>query len=1666
MANRHALLIGVPRYDDDEFNEPRLADAVRSDLYAMRATLEQSGYQVTDCGSGDEERGGATLNRINQSIEEACANAPSGGVLLIYFSGHGIAVNGRDYLMPSDAYRAKSAGATVRGLVPVIPDQDVLAGCRAALVAFFVDACRNEPAAEPAAGEASVEPGGQQPYLADNGQFVLVMGCGTGQVCQYDETGSAFTQALAKVLDPRNPATTLAKVVAEVTADMERRSRQTQGASQEPVVKNRDRLTLAGHFLVCDGDELTDAWRKAVDASPLLPFCPDPDLVREIVAECAGRSRAAVGELRRRTGLTDPWTDQNYPGRVLSAAELLLRQAGLLPEEPPAPHGTAFPWTAFLIAAPFLREAVLAEGIRDAAAIDPANLERTYTPGARGDLELTHEMYQHLVRRATGLRQREATDGGAAADRLTMWLVHQWLAGRVKLWEGPGAAEVYALARPLLKGCQGTAGDGEVPRLVQALLQAIGAQPADERLLAKLKVAYVDAGWRTVAAVLWLAGIMAADPRRLPPVVPDLVGTGMELPLADVQDAAGRRAEWAWAEDGAVDLRLVCEHPALHDAFEDIVARAGKAAETIRDEKSGLGLPEAARDKLPGKFTAKELRPATRQDDEPAYTVPLSRFQIAEEKVRELLMGRQLYGDPALAIRELYQNALDACRWRATRQEYLIGKGLRPAPWAGLIRFTQGTDEDGRPYVECEDNGVGMDLNTLKHVFANAGERFVYGQDFRAEQADWAELDPPLKMVSNSQFGVGVFSYFMLADEITVTTRRQSRTGVPGPEAYEVRIASSGSLFQIRPALGLPGAGTSVRLYLGGEASEISVLRTLRDLLWVAEHRVEVTAPDGTETWEPGELRYRLRQPSPDAPFAAFSWDRAERAPGPVRPLRCEPDLWWVPDPGEGGLVADGISTGDALAGIVVNLRGEHRPQFTVDRKTLRGWDRAWAEHQVAASLPALMDWPGFTMSWLWELADEDIPLAQLVFEYAVAAGRYLPVGDLHADWHETAQVSLAAVGCLNGDGELLAEERHRDEGWFTPWRCGVWRGIVENPGGCPPMTVAGFPVPDPIDAGFLGDLAGQAWERTWDVQMPADRLLSAARVRRLPDTLLAFELHPTVSVASDPPRTLRQQLRRLRSYAITGLNVSAVRYVPAHYASDRDGGTLPPAAEQVLFSPHGLSRIDTALALIKISSAMNRTLADALRLVRDLRPDNVAARELDLTGIAGRTITGEEGALLADILGGEQERTTASIAPAQLARASVRSGRPIAEVLDLCDSLAPLGLNVARRDAYPRELGGVELQGLRYVSVPGQVLSLTSLVWIGGEAGESVGVVHQSLARLEQRGLLTRPELSGPAEALLTEWGLRLLDSERQGNADETVQCLLLADVSARPGDFRLAGQQTARDLVACLTPARPVTPAQLVYAACDFNTALADAAAIIRAAYPGVRLPVLPPECADLRVPREVAASLLDAEGAISWQVNPKEIVFWTRLTREPLGDFLSRLDPFRRLGAPVPAFDEAVRTALNEVQLDEYDVDMLIAPGVNPRYRHQEENDPHGWLVTALSLVQVAGRLGWTLAHAHWRLARLAPIGLTLEYPADIDFPDEIVYWYDLLVLTTYFDGQPPVISGTIDWACLEKAAEEIFDAKPEDIPAKAAFLRDRLRIYAPLFNLELPEEDAVD
>ncbi|WP_147339730.1 HD domain-containing protein [Actinomadura spongiicola] len=1562
---------------------------MRSDVHRMEQALAQSDYEVRTVGllGGKDE---ATLSRVKREIKQACAQVPRGGVLLVYFSGHGVSVDGRDFFVPSDAH-ADDPG----DLVPVIPAE--LTGCQARLVVFFVDACRDHPARE------TVPAGGHVPFPS-GGSFVLVNGCEAGQRCHYTENGSVFTQALAQVLDRRHHARTLGRVIEEVTQEVRRRASRNEDLRQSPSVPHPSMLADAKDVVVCEGDELAGAWQRAAESADLWQCCGQKERrleaaqrqVLTLVEGCARRWRDAYETLRSRTGIEDPWFDQNYPVRVLEGVARLLGERRCL---------TAAE-AAVLVAAPFLREVVLAEGIRLAAGIQPTNFTRTYKDGARTDLELTHEQHQQMIRRAEGLERRGLIDG---RDALAMWLVHQWLATRQSVWRDSAAHACYRDgARLLEREAWGLAG-GEIPNLMETLLRAVGAHPADSIVLDGLSAPYVDDRWRVLASLLWLGGILAADLRRMPPVLADHIGTRMELPLSTVKNTA---AQLRWERRGdQLDLRMSCHHPAQYAVFRDVLKRAAEAHERI----AKLPLDEEIAAALPAGFIDKSLRPETRPDKTLAFQVPLSRFRLAEDKIRELLMGRQLYDDPSLAIRELYQNALDACRYRDVR---LQGLGKAADGWSGLIRFRQQTDEDGREFIECQDNGVGMDIDTLERVFASAGERFVYKESFRSEQARWQMLTPPLQVYSNSQFGVGVFSYFMLADEITVVTRPVDGNGDPGREAYRVDIASSGSLFHVTSADDqLRDGGTCVRLYLSTDEDErVSALLTLRKLLWISDYRVEAAGESSTERWEPHELRY------PDET---------------VESLRCGDDLWWVSD--EGGLAADGIRTNEEIFGLIVNLHGTHRPRFTVDRTKLREWHKDWVREEIDKSLPELLRWPGLTLSWLWQVAKSAPEVAQQIFVRLVEEDVHIPIG---TSWGQDSSISVRNTGCLPQDQELFGlEAGSRGFGrWFDAWRSGQWRsraatksGIREHPAA---VASGGFPIVDPNDAQMLAQLSH--WTR--DEHVPIDKILE---------------------VLAHPEQTMADRLRRLRRYVITGIDISAVRHCPPLPVTCKEENPPPVRAFAAWTPPGAPPRRCVAGWLIKTSQELDRTLGEVLGQAAALMPADWTAPDIDLGPLADYTCGNADANLVSVALNGGPPWIEDALGPAHLVEAATTLGRELDKVLLLCDKLAPLGVTVAGREKYRESLSLLEIEALRQIRVLGEPLSPLQLVVVAGRSGHTIRETHRCLADLEKAGFLVRPDMlsSNALDTVPGPGALRFIDIYLQQYRRSVGRKRWTATKPCLPITFFVQGRRVlqryaswAREVLPFGSPEAPVTYPELVGLAGSMYCTVGEARAAILRAFPDAEVPEPRSEIEDLAPLFEISLALVNpptwwAEKPMNWHLTAKSIVEGAFASSCSLGEFLQMLLPYREVGAPVPQPDESTLEALCEIYPDEYDEDMLTAFDEDWDEVPVSEFD-------ALQLVRTAGRLGWAPAEAQRRLARLAAIGVTLSYPVN-GCHDDVVRWQDLLLLTEHNDGYAPAISGCVSPEHVARAAEETGEP--------AEWIMERLRLYAPLFELDLGNVD---
>jgi molecular chaperone HtpG len=171
-----------------------------------------------------------------------------------------------------------------------------------------------------------------------------------------------------------------------------------------------------------------------------------------------------------------------------------------------------------------------------------------------------------------------------------------------------------------------------------------------------------------------------------------------------------------------------------------------------------------------------------------------------QAEVKELLglMIHSLYSNREIFLRELISNAADACdklRFEALHD---------PALLAGDpdFRIRVDYDKDART-ITVADNGVGMSRDEVVAnlgTIAKSGTREFFRQLTGDEQKD-ANLI--------GQFGVGFYSSFIVADKVTVVTRRAGEMPDQG-----VRWESDGQGEFTIEMVNRPNRGTEVTLHL------------------------------------------------------------------------------------------------------------------------------------------------------------------------------------------------------------------------------------------------------------------------------------------------------------------------------------------------------------------------------------------------------------------------------------------------------------------------------------------------------------------------------------------------------------------------------------------------------------------------------------------------------------------------------------------------------------------------------------------------------------------------------------------------------------------------------------------------------------------------------------
>ena len=189
-------------------------------------------------------------------------------------------------------------------------------------------------------------------------------------------------------------------------------------------------------------------------------------------------------------------------------------------------------------------------------------------------------------------------------------------------------------------------------------------------------------------------------------------------------------------------------------------------------------------------------------------------FQTEVRKLLDLMI-HSLYSNKEIFLRELISNASDAAD--KLRFEALSDDGLYEGD--GDLKVRVSFDSDVRT-ISVRDNGIGM---TRKEIAGNLGTiaRSDTRQFFESLTGDSAQ-DTQLI----GQFGVGFYSSFIVADHVTVTSRRAGR-----PVAEGVRWESSGEGEFTVETIDVEPRGTEVVLHLRDGEDEFLDRYRLRSIV-------------------------------------------------------------------------------------------------------------------------------------------------------------------------------------------------------------------------------------------------------------------------------------------------------------------------------------------------------------------------------------------------------------------------------------------------------------------------------------------------------------------------------------------------------------------------------------------------------------------------------------------------------------------------------------------------------------------------------------------------------------------------------------------------------------------------------------------------------------------
>jgi len=232
----------------------------------------------------------------------------------------------------------------------------------------------------------------------------------------------------------------------------------------------------------------------------------------------------------------------------------------------------------------------------------------------------------------------------------------------------------------------------------------------------------------------------------------------------------------------------------------------------------------------------------------------------AEVKQLLQLMIHSLYSNKEIFLRELISNASDA-------SDKLRFEGIEHPDWYGDdpdLKIKVSFDKVART-ITISDNGIGMSRD---EAIANLGTIARSGtKEFFAKLSGDQQKDAALI----GQFGVGFYSAFIVADRITVETRRAGLPSVDG-----VRWESDGSGEFTIESIDRPQRGTSITMHLREGEDDFLSTQKLKSIIRKYSDHISLPIQMNKEEWDAEKSEHVVRDELESINQSSALWARAK----------------------------------------------------------------------------------------------------------------------------------------------------------------------------------------------------------------------------------------------------------------------------------------------------------------------------------------------------------------------------------------------------------------------------------------------------------------------------------------------------------------------------------------------------------------------------------------------------------------------------------------------------------------------------------------------------------------------------------------------------------------------------------------------------------------------